>query len=121
MLWNIGISFISFIHSLTWPLLTEELGKEAHLNVVSPKTVKFRKVCTFNECQVNILNRTDRTLVMTSWFINNLKDLRFEHKAFKGNVKFVQNTSLGLWEKMIAQLQKTFCKIPMNTRANISS
>ena len=35
----------------------------------------------------------------------------------KGNVQFVKNTTFGVWEKMIAQLWKMFCKKPMNTHA----
>ena len=38
----------------------------------------------------------------------------------KGNAQFVQNTTFGPWEKMIAQLRQMFCKILMNTRAPIS-
>ena len=45
-----------------------------------------------------------------------------EHQLIKlkGNAQFVQNTTLGLLEKMVAQYRKRFCKIPRNTRATIS-
>ena len=38
----------------------------------------------------------------------------------KGNGQFIKNSTVGLWEKMVAQLRKMFCKILMNARATIS-
>ena len=41
-------------------------------------------------------------------------------RYLKGNAQFVQNTTFGLYEKMIAQRRKMFCEIRINTRATIS-
>ena len=38
----------------------------------------------------------------------------------KGNAQLAKNTTFKLWEKMMAQLRKMFCKIPMNACAAIS-
>ena len=39
---------------------------------------------------------------------------------FKGNAQFVKDTTFGLWEKMIAQTRRMFCKIPMNALVIVS-
>ena len=40
-------------------------------------------------------------------------------KLFRVRRQIFQNITFGLLEKMMAQPQKMFCKIPMNTRATI--
>ena len=38
----------------------------------------------------------------------------------KGNAQCVNNTTFGLWEKMIVQLRRLYCRIPVNAHATIS-
>ena len=56
---------------------------------------------------------------ITFAFLQKMLNVSWEH-SFNGNAHFVQNRTFGLWEKMISQLRKLFCKIPLNTCATTS-
>ena len=70
--------------------------------------LNLTEICKFSKLRL----ANTREIFIKAWYFN--------YWAIKGNLQFVQNATFGLWEEMIAQLQKMFCKTPMNTRATIS-
>ena len=75
-------------------------------------------------CEYSELNHSSFFIEHLRWLLLNIYigplTLFSNFALFKGNAQYDQNTTFGLSEKMIAQLRKMLCKIPMNTRATIS-
>lgn len=78
----------------------------------SPIKSKLKTLSKTNFLNSYVLPTTIITFAFDFTLIMKMNLLFFN---IKENAQFIQNKTFGLWEQMIAQLRKSFCKIPINT------
>ena len=100
--------------------LLESIGwkYEKTWSMISPLKRFLFFISVSGNCTNDIFIRIMKFCVMSHFRKILPLAVHFLLQLAKGNTQFVQNTIFGLWEKMMAQCQKIFRKIPMNARCS---